>query len=66
MERYTDAVCREIVLRAEENQFMAPKASIYFGGGTPSVLPTECLRKITNTFKKICFLAPDHVRLQLK
>lgn len=46
MERYTDAVCREIVLRAEENQFMAPKASIYFGGGTPSVLPTECLRKL--------------------
>lgn len=55
MERYTDAVCREIVLRAEENQFMAPKASIYFGGGTPSVLPTECLRKITNTLKKYAF-----------
>ena len=45
MERYTDAVCREIVLRAEENQFMAPKASIYFGGGTPSVFADGMFKK---------------------
>lgn len=35
---YTDAVCREIALRASEADKMAANASIYFGGGTPSVL----------------------------
>lgn len=52
---YTDAVCREIALRASEADKMAANASIYFGGGTPSVLPTECIVKIVNALKRYGF-----------
>lgn len=52
---YTDAVCREIALRAAEADKMAANASIYFGGGTPSVLPTECIAKIVNALKQYGF-----------
>ncbi|MGI9525655.1 MAG: radical SAM family heme chaperone HemW, partial [Weeksellaceae bacterium] len=31
-----DAICKELVLR--QNQITAPLETIYFGGGTPSVL----------------------------
>ena len=52
---YTDAVCKEIALRAPEAANMAANASIYFGGGTPSVLPTECIAKIVNALKQYGF-----------
>ena len=52
---YTDAVCKEIALRAAEAANMAANASIYFGGGTPSVLPTECIAKIVNALKQYGF-----------
>lgn len=52
---YTDAVCREIALRAAEADKMAANASIYFGGGTPSVLPTECIAKLVNALKRYGF-----------
>lgn len=48
---YTDAVCKEIALRADEAANMAANASIYFGGGTPSVLTTECIAKLVNALK---------------
>ena len=34
---------------------MAANASIYFGGGTPSVLPTECIAKLVNALKQYGF-----------
>lgn len=52
---YTDAVCKEISLRAPEAANMAANASIYFGGGTPSVLPTECIAKLVNALKQYGF-----------
>ena len=52
---YTDAVCKEIALRADEAVNMAANASIYFGGGTPSVLPTECIAKLANALKQYGF-----------
>ena len=52
---YTDAVCREIALRAAEAANMAADASIYFGGGTPSVLPTECIAKLVKALKQYGF-----------
>ena len=52
---YTDAVCREIALRAAEAANMAADASIYFGGGTPSVLPTECIAQLVNALKQYGF-----------
>lgn len=52
---YTDAVCKEIALRAAEAANMAVNASIYFGGGTPSVLPTECIAKLVQAVKQYGF-----------
>ncbi len=42
---YVDAVCRELALRLPELHG-APIETIYFGGGTPSTLTIEELRKI--------------------
>lgn len=51
MRAYTDALCHEIAARAEEAANVAPNATLYFGGGTPSVLPTECLEKLVHQLK---------------
>lgn len=51
MRTYTDALCHEIEVRAEEATNVASGATIYFGGGTPSVLPTDCLERIVSTLK---------------
>ncbi len=48
---YTDALCHEIEVRAEEATDVAFGATIYFGGGTPSVLPTDCLERIVSTLE---------------
>ena len=46
-ERYVDALCREIVMR--KNYTKEDIATIYLGGGTPSTLTMEQLRKICST-----------------
>lgn len=51
MRTYTDALCHEIEVRAEEASKVAAGATVYFGGGTPSVLPTDCLERIVSTLK---------------
>ena len=45
-DRYTDCVCREIGRRRGEIAASAPVDTLYFGGGTPSFLPLECLQRI--------------------
>lgn len=52
MQKYTQAVCHEIEVRGEEAQRTAAHASIYFGGGTPSVLPTECIASLVQALKR--------------
>lgn len=54
-ERYAQAVVREIMARREEAAFMAETASLYFGGGTPSTLPSNCLAQIVQALKKYGF-----------
>ena len=44
--RYTSAICREIELREIPSEKIR---SIYFGGGTPSILPIEMIEKIFNS-----------------
>ncbi len=44
-ERYTDAVCKELAMR-KDYAGGSTIETIYFGGGTPSTLPIELLRKI--------------------
>lgn len=44
--RYVDAVCREMDLRQEEFNTLAPIKTIYFGGGTPSQLSISQLEQL--------------------
>ena len=55
MRAYTDALRHEIEVRVEEATNVASGATIYFGGGTPSVLPTDCLERIVSTLKSCGF-----------
>jgi oxygen-independent coproporphyrinogen-3 oxidase len=48
-EKYVQALCKEITLRGRN---VKPTATIYFGGGTPSVLETEQLVRIVKALKK--------------
>ena len=54
-ERYAQAVAGEITARREEAAFMAETASLYFGGGTPSTLPVDCLAQIVRALKEYGF-----------
>ena len=54
----TDAICAEIILK--KNRIAGQQVgSIYFGGGTPSVLPTSYLAKILNTLTQHFSIAAD-------
>ena len=55
MRAYTDALCHEIEARAEEAAKVAAGATVYFGGGTPSVLPIDCLERIVAALKSFGF-----------
>ncbi len=51
--QYVDKVCEELVHTAEIAKRLSLKLeSIYIGGGTPTVLTAEQLKKITNTIKE--------------
>ncbi len=43
---YIDALCKEIVSAQKNNGEKQRIQSIFFGGGTPSILPTEFLKKV--------------------
>ncbi|WP_316817098.1 radical SAM family heme chaperone HemW [Pedobacter nyackensis] len=47
VDEMTDAICKEIILK--KNRITDQVGSIYFGGGTPSVLPSKNFEKIFNT-----------------
>ena len=51
-----DAICQEMKLR--KNEVQSPLETIYFGGGTPSVLTTLELGQIFNQIEKIFDIAP--------
>lgn len=51
---YAVAVCREIA-RRRKNMPLNANASIYFGGGTPSLLSAEYTAQIVNALKKYGF-----------
>ena len=62
---YVNAVTEELhTLRrakgfADETLFSRPLGSVYFGGGTPSLLPAEALAEILHTVKSRYALSPD-------
>ena len=47
-EAYTEAVCDEIARRREEIEATRSCNTLYIGGGTPSVLPLSCIRRIVD------------------
>ena len=58
MLRYTAALCQEIQLRESEYQGRRI-SSIFFGGGTPSVLPLGCIELLLKTITGRMELSPD-------
>lgn len=52
-ERYTDDLCAEIEARREEILAASAVRTLYIGGGTPSVLPLECLRRIVEKLREV-------------
>lgn len=51
-QEYVAAVCREIERKSRAKQAVNPAGTIYFGGGTPSVLPTEDIAQIVEMLKR--------------
>lgn len=53
MDRYVDALCKEIEMSSARFGLRErPVSSIYFGGGTPTLLDEASLTKITDTLHK--------------
>lgn len=50
-QEYVAAVCCEIERRGRMGKTINPAATIYFGGGTPSVLPAEGISKLVAALK---------------
>jgi oxygen-independent coproporphyrinogen-3 oxidase len=46
--RYIDALCQELYLKKD---FSTTLKSIYIGGGTPSLLPSDCFRQLFNCLR---------------
>jgi len=57
VDEMTDAICKEIVLK--KDRITDQVGSIYFGGGTPSVLPEASMAKIFNTLTTHFSIASD-------
>ena len=52
-ERYTDDLCAEIRSRRDEIVAASGVRTLYIGGGTPSVLPLDCLRRIVEKLREV-------------
>ena len=64
MESYTEAVIREMRHRADTVRDMTFD-SVFFGGGTPTLLPIFCLEKILKT-ANTCFLVSKDAEITLE
>ena len=51
--RYTDDLCAEIRSRRDEILAASGVRTLYIGGGTPSVLPLDCLRRIVEKVREV-------------
>jgi oxygen-independent coproporphyrinogen-3 oxidase len=58
-DEFTDLLCREIRLTIAELNEKPVIDTIFFGGGTPSLLTTEQFRKIFATIHELCIVTPD-------
>lgn len=51
-EQYPDALCREIELSRDRLPYEGPVPSVFFGGGTPTVLPADVLVRVLETVRR--------------
>ena len=52
-QRYVDALCKEIEFRARERELpVAEGATVYFGGGTPTILTMEQIAEVVTCLKR--------------
>lgn len=58
MPRYAESLCSEIARRAEEIGHPAAD-TVFFGGGTPSLLPPELYLRIASALREHFIIAPD-------
>ena len=58
-EAFVTALCRELELRREELAPSIPIETVYFGGGTPSLLSPSQLEKIVDTIRRVYSPEPD-------
>ncbi|HMN61307.1 MAG TPA: radical SAM family heme chaperone HemW, partial [Anaerolinea sp.] len=56
---YVDALCREMELVAAGESGPIPVGTLFFGGGTPSLLPLAQLERILSTAARLFSFAPD-------
>jgi oxygen-independent coproporphyrinogen-3 oxidase len=63
IDRYVDAVCRELEISASHfNLGARPVHSVYFGGGTPTLLSDDNLRRLMKTLRdNFTFADPEIV-----
>ena len=59
VEAYPDALCREIELSRDRLPYEGPVPSVFFGGGTPTVLPAEALIRILDTLRRTYEVLPN-------
>jgi oxygen-independent coproporphyrinogen-3 oxidase len=57
VDEMTDAICKEIILK--KSRITDQVGSIYFGGGTPSVLPSKNFERIFNTLTQHFSISSD-------
>lgn len=62
---YVEALCREITLVGDSADSVVPIHTIYFGGGTPSLLSIEQIEKIINTINRK-FIIADNLEVTLE
>lgn len=64
IERYLDALKKEIVLRKDEAK-NEPVRTVYFGGGTPSILQISQLQQIINSIN-LNFSIEEHAEMTIE
>lgn len=65
IDRYVDALCREIELAAERFHLKdRPVISLYFGGGTPSLLSPANIERIMQTLRVNLTLADPEINFE--
>jgi oxygen-independent coproporphyrinogen-3 oxidase len=65
IDRYIDALCREIEIASERFHLrQRPTTSLYFGGGTPSLLSEKNIDRVMETLRRNLTLADPEITVE--